>query len=329
MIRKTSEWVPIISLTTAMVLWASSFIALKLAIQSYDPFFVLFCRMAVASACFVFLIRHCRGNTYQKGDATYILLMTLCEPCLYFVLEAMAIERTTASQAAMVTAMLPLMVALGARIFLQEIVSKKTISGFVVAIIGVCWLSLGGEASEHAPDPFFGNFLEFLAMVFAAGYIIILKRLSARYNPFFLTALQAFVGSLFFLQFLGLRPSALPNGFDAVGVFCIIYLGIFINIGAYGLYNYGISRIPASQASAYVNLIPVLTVVLGWVILGERFTGLQYLASGLVFAGILLSQEKLDRFLHWILVRILPVDVRSRIMRLTGNSVVTARKPAQ
>jgi drug/metabolite transporter (DMT)-like permease len=326
MIMKTSKFLPVFGVTLAMVLWGSSFIALKLAIQSYDPFFVVFCRMIVASFCFLFLLRYCRGNRYQKGDFKYLLIMTLCEPCLYFVLEAMAIERTTASQAAMVTAMLPLMVALGARIFLREIVSRKTLFGFVVAIIGVCWLSLGGEASEHAPDPMLGNFLEFLAMVFAAVYIIILKRLSARYNPLFLTALQAFIGSLFFLQFLGWRP--LPNEFDAVAAVCIIYLGVFINIGAYGLYNFGISRIPASQVSAYVNLIPVFAIVLGWIILGERFTGYQYLASALVFAGILLTQENLDQFIWWIYNRALPVEVRSRI-RLAGNSMVAARKTAQ
>ena len=329
MIRKQSEWAPIFSLTLAMVLWASSFIALKLAVTTYDPFFVVFSRMTVASICFLFLLRRCRGNIYRRGDAKYLLLMTFCEPCLYFVLEAMAIERTTASQAAMITSMLPLMVAVGARIFLHEIVSKRIMTGLVAAIIGVCWLSLSGEASEYAPNPLLGNSFELLAMVFAAGYIIILKRLSTRYNPLFLTALQAFIGSLFFLPWLGLRPSAIPHEFHTVAVVCIIYLGIFINLGAYGLYNFGLSRIPASQASAYVNLIPVFAVVLGWIILGERFTGSQYLASALVFVGILLSQENLDQFFQWVMAKVVPAEVRARIIRLTGNSVAAARKPAQ
>ncbi len=67
---------------------------------------------------------------------------------------------------------------------------------------------------------------------------------------------------------------------------------MFVTLGAYGLYNFGVSRIPASQASAFVNLIPVFTVILGWIILNERFAPVQYLASALVFSGIFLSQDR-------------------------------------
>jgi len=278
-----------------MVLWAVSFIALKLAINSYDPFFVIFGRMIVASICFLFLFGKFGGNTYQKGDAKYILFMTLCEPCLYFILEAKAIQNTTVSQAGMITAILPLMVAIGARIFLNEIISKKTLSGFVIAIIGVGWLSLGSEPSQNAPNPALGNLLQFIAMGCSTGYIITMKRLSARYQPLFLTALQAFTGSLFFLPFLLLRPSSLPTHFDMTPVLCILFLGVFITFGAYGLYNYGVSRIAANQASAFVNLIPVFTIILGWMVLGETLSGGQYIACALVFLGVFLSQERVER----------------------------------
>ena len=74
-----------------------------------------------------------------------------------------------------------------------------TPAGFVLAVIGVCWLSLASEVSEGAPRPVLGNFLEFAAMVCATGYTLTLKKLSARYTPLFLTAIQAFIGALFFL----------------------------------------------------------------------------------------------------------------------------------
>lgn len=292
MSRTQTEWFPLVCLTLAMMLWASSFIAFKLAIRTYDPFVVTFGRMAVASFCFLFLFRNFNGNKYQKGDVKYILFMALCEPCLYFLFEAKAIENTSASQAGMVTAMLPLMVAVGARLFLGEVIRRKTLAGFVLAVIGVCWLSLGSEASVGAPRPVLGNLLEFAAMVCATGYTLTLKKLSARYNPLFLTAMQAFIGSLFFLPGLWLAPAGAPTHFELVPVLSIVYLGVFITVGAYGLYNYGVSRIPANQASAFVNLIPVFTLVLGWLLLGERFNSVQYLGAMLVFMGVFLSQSK-------------------------------------
>jgi drug/metabolite transporter (DMT)-like permease len=128
-------------------------------------------------------------------------------------------------------------------------------------------------------------------MIFATGYTISLKRLSASYSPLFLTALQAFAGSIFFLPFVFLKGTALPVSFEALPAFSIVYLGIFVTMGAYGLYNYAVSKVPASRASAFVNLIPVLTVLLSWIILGERFTAMQYVASVVVIVGVVMSQE--------------------------------------
>jgi len=107
-----------------------------------------------------------------------------------------------------------------------------------------------------------------------------------------LTAFQAFGGSLFYLPILFLPSTRLPFQFDLSGMLAVIYLGAFISFGAYGLYNFGVSRIPVSQASAFVNLIPVFSVSLGWLILGERFTPTQYVAALLILTGIFLSQDR-------------------------------------
>lgn len=295
MTKVHSSWIPALSLIAAMVLYGSSFIALKLAFQSYDPMVVIFGRMVVAGLCFLLFLKRFRRNVYRKGDFKYLLFMAFCEPCLYFVFEAHAVENTTASQAGMITAILPIMVAVGARFFLQEQISRKTIVGLLLAIAGVCWLSLGSVVSRSAPHPWLGNFLEVMAMVCATGYTLALKRLSARYDPFFLTAVQAWIGSLFFLPFLLLPGTHLPARFVAVPALSIIYLGVFVTLLAYALYNFGVSRIPASQATAYVNLVPVFAVLLGWLFLGEHFRPMQYLASALVFVGVILSQQRQAR----------------------------------
>ena len=287
-----TRWFAYASLLLAMMLWASSYIALKIAFRSYDPMVVIFGRMSVASLCFLFIIKRLKGRGYQKGSLKYILFMVFCEPCLYFIFEAKALENTSASQAGIIAAMLPLLVAVTAHFFLKEIISKRILTGFIIAIVGACWLSVTGEVGEGAPNPPLGNFYEFVAMVFATGYIITLKRLTATYSPFFLTALQAMVGCGFYMLLLFLPSTTLPTRIDPVATIAVIYLGAIITTGAYGLYNFGVSRIPVSQATAFINLIPVFTVFLGWLILDESLTPLQYAASGLIFAGIFISQER-------------------------------------
>jgi drug/metabolite transporter (DMT)-like permease len=289
--KADAGWVPRLCLLGAMMLWASSFIALKVAFRSYDPMVVLFGRMAVASVCLLFALPRFRGLPYRRRDVPYFAFMVLCEPCLYFLFEAKALENTSASQAGMITAMLPLMVAVAARLFLGERLGRRTVAGFLVAMAGTCWLSAGAQATGDAPNPVLGNFYEFVAMVCATGYMVTMKHITYRYPPLLVTAVQAWVGSLFFFPFLALPGTVLPDRLEPVGAAAILYLGAFITLGAYGLYNYGSSRIPASQASAFVNLIPVFSVAMGWAFLGERFTPSQYLAAALVFGGIALSQE--------------------------------------
>ena len=288
---RINRYLPALGLLLAMFLWASSFVALKIAFRAYDPMVVIFGRMAVASICFLLLCRWFMNSVdFRWGDLKYILFMAFCEPCLYFLFEAQAIEHTTASQAGMITAMLPILVALAAGWLLKENVGLHTWLGSLMAVAGACWLTLVSVPSTDAPNPVLGNFYEFLAMVCATGYTITLKQLTRRYSPFFLTAMQAFVGSAFYLPLLFLPSTRMPLQFETASGMAIIYLGAVITLGAYGLYNFGLKHIPASRASAYVNLIPVFSVILGWMLLDESFTGAQCLAAVLVMAGVYISQ---------------------------------------
>lgn len=289
-----SRLLPTLALIVAALIWGSSFIAMKVAVMAMAPPLVIFWRMLLGSLLFLPLLLRLRGVRYRKGDWRWLALMALFEPGLYFLFECYALRLTSASQAGMVAAILPLMVAAGAWVFIGERPGARSWWGFSLAVVGVVWLSVGGQASEHAPNPLLGNFLEFLAMVSAVGYMLLLKRLSATYSPWFLTAVQAVLGCLFFspaLLIFPLEPRAIP----VEAVLAVVYLGSVVTIVAYGFYNYGMSRLPASQAGAFVNLIPVCAVGLGWLLLGERFTPQQLLAACLVLLGVLLSQERTPR----------------------------------
>lgn len=282
---------PRLGLFIAVLLWGSSFIALKIAFSAYDPMVVIFGRMFIASIGFLLARRWWGKIEYRSGDWKPLLLLAFFEPCLYFIFEASALVYTTASQAGMIVAVLPLMVAVAARFLLQEKLSKNTLAGCALATAGAFLLSTAARPTASAPNPALGNFLEFLAMASAVGYIILARRLTRRYPPFFLTAVQGFVGAIFFFPIIFLPPTSLPQTLDPVGVWATVYLGLFVTIGAYGLHNYGVSKIPASQASVFINLIPVVTVILGWLMLGETFTSQQWMASALVLIGVLWSQN--------------------------------------
>ena len=225
-----------------------------------------------------------------RRDRLYLALIVLFEPCLYFLFEAGALTYTSASQAGVIVALLPVMVVVSAGIFLREKITLWALSGLSAAVVGAIWLSLAAGTTAHAPAPLLGNSLEFLAMVCATAYTLLTKRLTRDYPPLFITALQAFGGSLFFLPFLLLPGTELPRTWEPLTVLAVIYLGAGITLGAYGLYNYALSQLPAGRVSVFINLIPVFTVMLGFMLLGERFTPTQFAASILILTGVIVSQ---------------------------------------
>ncbi|MCO3425753.1 DMT family transporter [Pseudomonas aeruginosa] len=224
-----TRWFALACLILAMALWGSSYVVLKVAFRELPPLWVIFGRMALGSLVFLVAWRWRGRIDYRSGDWKYLLGLAVCEPCLYFLCESFALQYTSAAQAGMITALLPLLVAVGAWLLLHERIGRMTWIGFGLAVLGSIWLSLAGE-----PD--------------------------------------------------------LPSQPSALGIQAVVYLGVVVTVGAYGLYNFGVGRLPASQASGFINLIPVFTLVFAALFLGETLNGPQMLAAGMVFIGVAISQ---------------------------------------
>jgi drug/metabolite transporter (DMT)-like permease len=289
------RWLAVIGLTITMFLWGSSFAAFKIAYISYTPLCAVFLRMVWATLAFGLVWSRVKHVGYRKGDWKWLLLMAFFEPCLYFVFEGYALDLTTASQAGMISAVFPLLVALLARSILKERLALRTVIGFAMAIAGVVWISAESTSSAAAPNPVAGNILEFLAMICAAGYTIVARKLSSNYHPLFLASVQSVVGSAFFGVLFFFSSETFPTDFSWPATLSVVYLGVIVTLLGYTFFNYGVSKIPAGQASAFINLIPVFAVLLGWLILGETFNVKQIFGAGLVLLGVACSQCRTAR----------------------------------
>ena len=277
------------ALVLAMLIWGSTFMAMKVVVTEISPMVVIFLRMIIGSAVFILAWRWVsKGVEYRKGDWKYLAGMALFEPCLYFIFEGLALKYTSAGQAGMITAMLPLMVAVGAFVFLHERISKRQLSGFLLAMAGVIWMTLGSVQNEHASNPLLGNFLEFMAMVCAMGYTLMMKHLTERYPAMFLTALQSFIGAVFFLPLaLG---SEWPENISIEQWGILLYLGVIVTLGGYGLFNYSLTYVKATVAVAYINLLPAISLIYAMIFLGERMSLEQWIAVAVIFFGVYLSR---------------------------------------
>jgi len=274
------------------VVWGTSFAATKEALQAFAPVTLIWLRMTIATTLVVALWRYIPKGRYRSGDWKWLLLMVVCEPCLYFLFEAYALKYTTSGQAGVIAALVPLMVAVGAWLLLAERLNSKIVTGLVISIVGVVVLSLSGDATQQAPNPLLGNVLELAAMTCAAGYVLTLKHLTQRYSAWLLTALQAIAGAVFFLPGLLLEQPQPWSEISSYHWWIMLYLGTLVTLGAYGLFNYGVSLIPASRAALFINLIPVVAVITGWGLLNESLNVWQSAAIFAILVGVYVGESR-------------------------------------
>jgi len=285
-----------LALSVAVVIWGSSFPALKIALSEFSPVQVLAGRMVTSTLLCLPVMRSLWHILREDRKTLRILLFAvLCEPCVYFLFEGYALRFTTASQAGLVMSALPASVALGAWLFLRERLPLATWLGFAVSFAGVLALSFGAQASESAPNPLLGNFLELMAILCGSVYVVSAKYLSRRLNAVQLAASMSYAGALFFSSLCLLPQTVEPVTLEVavpswMPLACVIYLGAAVMFLGYGLYNFALTGMPAGQATAFMNLVPVCSLLMGVFFLQEHMTFMQYGAAALVVGGVALSQ---------------------------------------
>ncbi|MFW6235161.1 MAG: DMT family transporter [Desulfovibrionales bacterium] len=290
LVPPSGNMIPLLAILLAVLFWGGSFSAMKIVVSALGPWTVMWLRMTMGLLIILPFARRLKPKQFSRADLKLLIPLILLQPCCYFLLESNALTYTTSAQAGVISASVPLLVAVGAWLFLGERSGWTGVTGLCLSLLGVAWLSLAGSPSDSASNPLLGNLLEFGAMVSAAAYMILLKKLSIRYNPWTLTGLQTLAGVIFFLPGLFTFSWASFAALTTTEFFALLYLGSFVTLGAFGLYNWGISRIPANRASAYINLIPVVAVILGWTLLDEALNTGQIAGAACVFLGVWLSQ---------------------------------------
>jgi drug/metabolite transporter (DMT)-like permease len=288
--RTPSRFLTLLSLIGAVVFWGTSFVATKTALGSFAPMTVIWLRMTIATVVFAPAWFFVPKPDYRPGDFKWLALIAFLQAGLFYLAEGFALRLTTSSQAGVVSAIVPLLVAVGAWLFLGERLSPRSGVAIAISIVGVAMLSLSSGAQPDAPNPALGNFLEVIAMSASAGSMIALKHVSHRYNPWFLTGLQSAFGALFFLPgALMAGPetwaSATPEAWAAV-----IYLGVVVSLIAFGLYNTAVTHMPANRAALAVNLVPAVAMLAGWLVLDETLSPVQLISCAVIIGAVVLSE---------------------------------------
>lgn len=281
------------ALVAMMLFWGLSFVATKVALETFPTFTLVFCRFALASSFFLMILVRKGIPALSAKDHGRILLVALFEPGLYFVFETIGLQYTSAAKASLIIATVPLFVMIFAFFFLRERTNLASFLGIGVSLFGIFLLI---RADPHFAwslgTSFLGDLLIFGAVLSAALYTVTARTAGRKTSALSVTGLQMCYGALFYFPaFLWELPSLKWSAFSARSVAALLYLALFASIGAFFCYNYALSRIPATKASVFVNGIPVITTLAAWALLGEMLTPLQMAGGALVLFGVYLSNR--------------------------------------
>lgn len=280
-----------LALSGAVFFWGLSFVATKIALESFSTFTLIFVRLALAACLLLLLMKHFGLPSFSRKEHFKVFLTALFEPGLYFIFETVGLQHTSAPKAALIIATIPLAVTAFAAMFLRERTSMAGLAGIGISLVGIAVLVVGDpQFSWDLRGSLMGDLLMFGAVISAAVYIVCARDLGQRHSALQITGMQIIYGAIFYAPaFLWELPDVNWSAFSGRSLIALIYLTLFATVAAFLCYNYALTQISASRASLFINCIPLVTAVAAWILLGEKLTLMQVSGGVLVLVAVCLT----------------------------------------
>ena len=289
--QKQSNAISILSVLGALILWGSSFVAIKIAYTTYPPLTLAVVRFVVATVILGALTLLPQNRVrLQKKDILTVVICGFTGIMLYAVLQNIAMQWTSASSATLIIASYPIITLL-----MESAIYKKKLSGIkivaiLIAIVGVVILSYV-KSESRVQGELFGIILFINAGIGWAVYNFMMKRVVNHYPPITLQFYTTLFGTIFLLP-LALLERGQWREPTLLSFSMMMFLGVFCSVVAYLLYNRGLKTMAPSTVTSMLNLMPIIGVFFSWVLLGEQVTLRKIIGGAIVIFGVMLSVRK-------------------------------------
>ncbi|MDP4098066.1 DMT family transporter [Paenibacillus sp. P96] len=277
----------LIAVITAVVIWSTSFVGTKIAYQSFPPLTLGAARFVIASVILgAIMLARKEFVRPAPRDMGWMALSGILGTTLYFAMENIGLELTTASSAALIVASYPAIAALLEFIFYRVKISWLKGLGIVMAVAGVYQIS-GGSSGESSGQ-LTGNLILILAGVVFAAYNFTTRKVVNHYSMVTVSFYQTIAGTIAFIPLALLERSRWQVP-DEESLWMLLYLGIFCSVAAFMLYNYGLRSLSSGSAVALMNLVPLFGVLFSTVFLHEVVHIYDGIGGVIIIIGVMLS----------------------------------------
>lgn len=274
------------------VLFGMSFIFIRRVVDDVSVFTLLSWRSLIAVAAMTICALTGLLKISLRGkDLKPLLLLSFFQPVLYFIMETLGVQRTTAAESGVLLAIIPIITMCFSAVFLKDRPARVQILFMFVTVAGAVLIGAGSELKTSSN--FLGYFFLLIAMCSESAYAITsqkLKEFTSAEKTYAMVVSGAVVFTLCALVEHTLKGTlswylTLPfRNMDFLG--SVLYLALGCSVLAFFLANYAISVIGATKRAAFAGIASVTSILGGVFILDETFTGVQIVATVLVLGGV-------------------------------------------
>ena len=270
----------LLALLTVYLVWGSTYLAIRFALESYPPFAMAAVRFAIAGAL-MFAVLRLRGTPmpsarqWRNCAVTGALLLGGGNGLVCY-----AQQTVSSGLAAVAVASMPLFAAVFAGLY-GRWPQRLDWIGLVIGFSGVILLNTGGEMLASPAGA-----IALLAAPLCWAYGSVWSRRQDMPGPWMSTAAQMLTGSVVLGVMALVHGDAWPAAPTGTATAALAYLIGFGSIAAFTAYVYLLGAVRPALATSYAYVNPPVAVLLGVAFAGERFGAIEAVAMAVILAGV-------------------------------------------
>ncbi len=271
--KKGTRSKAIFALALVCILWGTTWIASKEGVSHMPALQLAGIRQLIAGILYVGFFLY-KGATLPRGKEWIpILVLSFLNFIMSNGLSTWGVQYISAGLGSIMGAIFPLWLVVIGLFISKEKLPRNAIIGLLLGFSGVCIIFYDHLQDFLNPDFLKGIILSLIATWTWAFATLYTKQQAVNFNPYFGLGLQMLISAVSLISFTSLTGNAIPvNKIPWESWASIAYLVIFGSLIAFICYLYALQNLPTEQASIYAYINPIVAVLCGWLVFGEKVT---------------------------------------------------------
>ena len=257
------------------------------------PFGFVLLRVIGATILFWILSLFVPKEKIERKDYLKLMVASLFGVVINMLFFFKGLEYTSPIHASSIMTIIPIIILILSAYILKEKVTKLKIAGVILGLAGALVLTLYGKSSRVGDNIPLGNLLVFLNAVSYSIYIILIKKLTAKYHPF------TFIKWLFLFGLIILTPFGYSelqevqwHTFTPYTTFSVLFVVIGATFGTYLLNPLALNKLKASTVGIFIYLQPAIAALFALAMGADFIDTIKITAMIIIFLGVYLVIKK-------------------------------------